>query len=126
MARRRLDFALDPLTLDLVPSAGWFAMDETATAAVVYQIDHERDGWDGDPEAGSLLHKAKELGASSDAVQFSAIETARAMNVLAGAELISDVAVAAKLEGLGAMGIETSHRDNATGDLVEREVTPFE
>lgn len=125
-----LDFTLDPKTGDLiVGDDGWFEMAETSQAAVVYQLDHERDAWDGDPDAGSLLKKALELG-GSDAQQFAVVETTRALGALAADDVISDVQV--KLGPNPAPGVPpgplvvlTSYRDNAADDRISGVVNPF-
>lgn len=120
------DFTLDPVTLDLVPSDdGWFEMDSTAVAAVVYQLEHEKDAWDGDPDAGSLVKKALELGATVDAQQYVLVETERALGVLAADDLISDVQVKSEASQFGRLVARTSFRDNSTGDRLAGVVDPF-
>lgn len=122
------DFTLDPRTLDLIPSStGFFEMDETAASAVTYQLTHEKDQWDGDEEAGSLLHLAKELGATDEAAQYIAVEGKRALDVLANADLISEPTMAATTDSgvIGRLNAKASFRDNSTGDRLSGAVPLF-
>lgn len=124
-----LDFDLDE-RLDLqLDGAGWFKMNELATAAVVYQTEHELDAWDGDPGAGTRAKVgAAELGATDEGAQFTVVEQARALGVLENADLISNVEVIAEVDPdlIGRLNCQMAWRDNSSGQRIDRAVSPFQ
>jgi hypothetical protein len=121
------DFTLDMITRDLVPSAdGWFEEDQTSAAAVVYQLEHHLDESVVDPDSGSRLHLAFELGDTDDAARFIEVETARAMGVLEQEGYISGVAVAAETSDvIGRLNARTRYVDNASAQIVDMVVDPY-
>jgi hypothetical protein len=122
-----LAFTPDPISGDLIESAdGWWAEDETATAAVHCQLTHELDACPQDPNSGTRLGKAFELGDGPDGVEFVVVELQRTMGVLAEDSLIGQLEVAADRTAAGRVEGQTSYRDLLSGQRIDLNVDPFD
>lgn len=123
--RGAADLVIDPITRDFIDSDdGGFIESSDSRSAVLCQLDADYNAWWGDAQQGSRI-RAILSGEEPGTITDVADEAQRALQLLVGEGLISDLTVVTDRDESGRGAVLLSYTDRASGGLVDLAYVPL-
>lgn len=125
IANTALSFVIDPVTRDLIKTAdGWFQEGTDSRTMVLWQLEATFAAWWGDATSGSRI---KAVISGEDPGDITAVrdEALRALQLLVGEGVISELTVTNDVDETGRPVILLNYRDAASGSFVDLAYVPF-